>query len=252
MATAQELTKQATAAYHAKNLPDARKLLVEAVQTEPTYAMGWLWLAAVVEKAGEKRYCLDQVLTFDPSNVQARKGLATLPDVPSAAPAELAAEIAPPPDVSLSAAPLPVVQAAPPAQVRSPKTEAHKKGGCGGPTLVILGILAIGFVILAVLGRPTQRGPEAPSAMGAWLDCQNFVKQNLKAPTTAQFPGANAEGVGTVLQDNGRWGVIGYVDSQNSFGAMIRSDYVCELSYNGNQVVAHKLVIGDQVLINSP
>lgn len=50
------------------------------------------------------------------------------------------------------------------------------------------------------------------------------VQDHLKSPSTAEFP-YNSNHVYHV--DSNRYVVNSYVDSQNSFGAMIRTRFVC-------------------------
>ncbi len=59
---------------------------------------------------------------------------------------------------------------------------------------------------------------------------QNCVEQQLKSPSSAEFP----FGEGTVTKvDNDTFIVTSYVDSQNSFGAMIRTNYSCQVTLTG-------------------
>jgi hypothetical protein len=64
---------------------------------------------------------------------------------------------------------------------------------------------------------------------------ERFVEQQLKSPSTAKFPNAfdymNGEGC-MALYNNGVWSISSWVDLQNSFGAMIRSHYVAQLTYD--------------------
>jgi hypothetical protein len=73
-----------------------------------------------------------------------------------------------------------------------------------------------------------------PESRIACTMSEHFVKQNLKSPSTAKFPSLwdeiNGEGC-TALFDNGVWTLSSWVDSQNSFGAMLRSHYVAQLTY---------------------
>ncbi len=52
---------------------------------------------------------------------------------------------------------------------------------------------------------------------------QQFVKKSLKSPRSANFPFGGFQHV-THLGD-GRYRVISYIDSQNSFGAQIRTNF---------------------------
>lgn len=68
-------------------------------------------------------------------------------------------------------------------------------------------------------------------AADAEMMAREFVKQRLKAPASAVFP-ANSRAAVTKL-GMGRYQVISYVDSQNSFGANLRAPFVCTLRYLG-------------------
>ena len=74
--------------------------------------------------------------------------------------------------------------------------------------------------------------------IGAFVMAQEFVKKALKAPSTAQFPLINADGVSSIptTTPDGKcaFSVVTYVDAQNSFGAMIREKYAVTVSPDGN------------------
>lgn len=62
----------------------------------------------------------------------------------------------------------------------------------------------------------------------AFVMSQSFVRQQLKSPSTAVFPLINSSGVSVeyLRQEPGcRHAVRGYVDAQNSFGAVVRNTY---------------------------
>ena len=64
----------------------------------------------------------------------------------------------------------------------------------------------------------------------AYVMAQDFVSARLKAPATADFPSI-ASGDPTVLPIAGcKFIVSSYVDSQNSFGANVRSRFVATLA----------------------
>jgi len=61
--------------------------------------------------------------------------------------------------------------------------------------------------------------------------CQEFVKDNLKSPSSAVFPETYSEikrGAIKTLKDQ-EYIINSYVDSQNSFGAMIRTHFIVKL-----------------------
>lgn len=68
---------------------------------------------------------------------------------------------------------------------------------------------------------------------------QQFVNDRLKSPSTASYGGIfsgdyqDADSVVTNL-GGGKYRVVAWVDSQNAFGATIRTHFVCELEYVGS------------------
>ena len=88
-----------------------------------------------------------------------------------------------------------------------------------------------------VLPKATQ-DPNIDNSTLASIMCEGFVLDRLKAPSSAEFPGLLDEwpkimpfGGDTTGHD---WHVVSYVDSQNTYGAMIRDFYTCQISYVGN------------------
>ncbi len=78
----------------------------------------------------------------------------------------------------------------------------------------------------------------APTKIEAWVMTQQFVEDSLKSPGSAEYGGLfsdyqDPEQIVTSLGD-GTFRVRAWVDAQNSFGAKIRTHFVCELKYVGN------------------
>lgn len=71
------------------------------------------------------------------------------------------------------------------------------------------------------------RGAPKIDHVSAKMACEDAMRAKLKAPSTAEFSGAQ-----TALAD-GVWTVDGHVDAQNSFGAQLRSRYTCSVMFNG-------------------
>ncbi len=66
----------------------------------------------------------------------------------------------------------------------------------------------------------------------AWVCAQKVVSDRLKSPSTAKFcsyPSATVIDLG----DN-KYKISGYVDAQNGFGAMIRSNFTVTLTLTEN------------------
>lgn len=63
------------AAARAKDIATARRLLRSAVADDPNAELGWFWLAAVCDSPSEAISHLQRVLTLNPGNAAARKGI---------------------------------------------------------------------------------------------------------------------------------------------------------------------------------
>lgn len=126
--------------------------------------------------------------------------------------------------------------------------KAKKCSHCGSklpqPTSMLVKVLAVVFgvglftSIFAAAISPssgTSSAPKEPSAYQYDLSARSFsevyIQRLLKAPSTAKF----CRGSSTDLGDN-RWRVVSCVDSQNSYGAMIRSDWEAVMVYTGGGV----------------
>lgn len=66
---------------------------------------------------------------------------------------------------------------------------------------------------------------ESQALQKSWI----FVKEKLISPHSADFP-YSIDGVYKV--NDTTYNVSSYVDSQNGFGAMIRSNYSCQIIYS--------------------
>lgn len=122
------------------------------------------------------------------------------------------------------------VEAAAPAAVPVLKTGLS----CGA-------ILAFGGLIVLVLlvasALSSRGGSKADTSGGegvAYLMSQNFVKDRLKSPASAKFPSRFDDDVVIASLGSERYRVSAWVDSQNGFGAMIRTAYVAVVRYTGN------------------
>ena len=71
------------------------------------------------------------------------------------------------------------------------------------------------------------------------IDAQERIKSLLKAPSTAKFPNINNWKFG---KDNGIVTVQAYVDSENSFGAKLRSEF--QIKYDSNKNVISLIIDG--------
>lgn len=129
-------------------------------------------------------------------------------------------------------------------------------GSCGAPAPVVkatglsgkqvgcgcLGLLAIPIFIamLTPSSKTDEKLGETDRSIDAMLMCQEFVGRKLKAPGSAEFSSHSQ----TSIKKNSetQYGVIGWVDAQNSFGAKLRNSYVCVVEYQGGEKWTAKTV----------
>src|SRR5215831_20014237 len=57
---------------------DARRLLMQAVDIDEQNEKGWLYLSGCVETLEEQQVCLENVISINPQNQKALKGLETV------------------------------------------------------------------------------------------------------------------------------------------------------------------------------
>lgn len=82
----------------------------------------------------------------------------------------------------------------------------------------IAALVAVAVFLPSKDDKPSDGGQST-----AGIACERWVATALKAPSTASY-GRNPSVVGLGDQT---WKVHGYVDSENSFGAKIRTGYTC-------------------------
>lgn len=101
------------------------------------------------------------------------------------------------------------------------KTAAKFGGGCLGLLLLIGGCT----VLSSVAGGSDSDTDDAEAYVT--IACREWVKERLKAPSTADFPRDES-----VTASGGVYTVSGSVDSQNSFGATVRSSFTCRARHD--------------------
>lgn len=127
----------------------------------------------------------------------------------------------------------------------TPKTEAEivRDGLKTAGILVALAVGAVAFIAYSVReGEPptAQKDDDMrDEQISTAVLCEAAVQQRLRAPATAKFP--------TALAMEVRWlGARGYrlashVDSQNGFGALLRTSFVCETEGQGSNLATWKV-----------
>ncbi len=115
-----------------------------------------------------------------------------------------------------------------------------RNSGCGFIVALVLGIIIVSSIMSdktspsstpspTTLAQPTKPKHDTVSA---YTMCQKFVKDQLKAPRTAKWPWVHTDDVTTHL-GGGKYRIESYVDSQNAFGALIRTKFTCVVQHAG-------------------
>jgi hypothetical protein len=118
-----------------------------------------------------------------------------------------------------------------PAPERTPEEKAAIERG-GKRWAIGIGAGLVGIAILVATYNPHHEATPAERKADAQRACQDkFIPDRLKAPATAKYTNAS------VTTSLGTYTVTGSVDAQNSFGAQIRSNFICIMHSDGDQWV---------------
>lgn len=99
-------------------------------------------------------------------------------------------------------------------------------------TLLLLGVV-VGCAAW-LLGGPSdpKTNQDSLDKQTAVVMCQKFIEDRLKAPGSAKYSGVEDT---KITATSGGFKVVGYVDSENSFGAKLRSNYTCVVTTTDGQ-----------------
>lgn len=108
-------------------------------------------------------------------------------------------------------------------------------------SLIVLGVACSSLLNLpeSSISSSTPRQPTKSELYGIdpyemQKQCENIVKARLKAPATAKWPGIFDRRDVYQTKTQSVW--KSYVDSQNSFGALIRTQYECVYTRKTNNL----------------
>ena len=124
------------------------------------------------------------------------------------------------------------------AKFEAAKVEAERKRSARiTRTNGILSVVGIVALLIVVVLRPPeasqgQTRDSGKDEIGAKVACEELIKRDLKAPSTASFSGADETQIEYL--GGGTHTVRGWVHAQNRFGASIHSRYVCEITRTGD------------------
>lgn len=139
-----------------------------------------------------------------------------------------------------------------PANPEAPKSSVGKQVGNGLKVgLVIIFLLVMTGIVSDLFSSDTPKAAPSPAVAAAptdgeiYVDAKAIITKALKAPSTAKFPSSS---YATITRYSDGYKVSSYVDSENSFGAMLRSEWSVMFAYVGDQVEVHQVVLdGDEL-----
>lgn len=130
----------------------------------------------------------------------------------------------------------------------------YKKKPSAKRVAIGLGIVIVAVILISNLGgesdKPASTGPDAkPTAKQAvsaedklkhnletaCYIARSFVRKQLKAPSSAEFPHCDDIKTWAVPDQEGVYRSQAYVDSKNAFGVMVRTQYICTVKDIGNE-----------------
>jgi hypothetical protein len=199
--------RQAITAIKSGDKALGKQLLVQVLEQDSRNEHAWLWLSQCVTSYEQKLDCIKRVLDINPNDTTAQKELARLQ--------------------ALSQIKVQPVLAKPPQK----KAKSSNLLPYILVTAVVFGCICI-FAIASLSGG--GGGDTSGGGTMAYYMCQDFIEKRLIAPATAEWPSRSDITVLPIRGKEEAYQVRGYVDSQNGFGALIRTNYVCEVSYVGN------------------
>jgi len=75
----------------------------------------------------------------------------------------------------------------------------------------------------------------------AYYAAEKFVKQELKSPSSTKFPSLSEKSQHVKNSYNCSYKIDSWVDSQNSFGAMIRTKFSCTVVFENGYAKCKEL-----------
>ena len=104
---------------------------------------------------------------------------------------------------------------------------------------IIIGLVVINTIYTDITSKKTEgnigSGFKHDKIM-AYNYAENFVKKQLKSPRTAKFPSVSEKITHVHEQNYNEYKIDSWVDSQNSFGALVRTRFICTIIFDGKNV----------------
>ena len=110
-------------------------------------------------------------------------------------------------------------------------------------------VILAGCIIIATSGTEIKKGANLKlngsgiNHYEAYSYAKDFITPKLKSPSSASFASYGEQSNHVTYMGNNEYRINSYVDSQNSFGATIRTKFSCDIKVVGDKVQMHNLVL---------
>lgn len=128
---------------------------------------------------------------------------------------------------------LPPAANTPPPTTATPEKKVSTATGC---LIMVVFLMVVGAIASWLGGGGSASSTSTNVNADAAQVCKQFVEKRLRAPSTAKFQNIfDATVEGGIGDRQGQRIVRSYVDSQNGFGTMLRSNYVCSVEQKADK-----------------
>lgn len=117
-------------------------------------------------------------------------------------------------------------------QPQRPSKKPQRSSPVLGVVMLFVMAVALCTVGIAAVTSRMEEPPTDPASADRSTDaevmCEESINKRLKAPASAKYTHQNSR------KNGAQYVVSGYVDSQNSFGAMVRTRFTCTVTDQGD------------------
>jgi len=101
-----------------------------------------------------------------------------------------------------------------------------------------ISVLLTGLIMYNCMGNDGNKSPKSESTkkIECYVQAKEIVKNKLRSPSTAEFPGAYEYVKHITKIDENTFEINSYVDSQNGFGAVGRSFFTIRIVYANDEL----------------
>ena len=104
-------------------------------------------------------------------------------------------------------------------------------------------LITVLFTAIVISIGTNKDEPIEHNIFSAYRYAEGFIKESLKSPSTAVFPNRKEKSQHVKDLGFGEYQINSWVDSQNGFGAMVRSKWSCKIIFLEKKVQAENIII---------